>query len=332
MDDLQQPRPMVMRTASADSINLRHPTPDLHTLQGAYQKNVERLEQSAEELSQGGSDIGDEIRKLKREQRMSESRRSSMRHGSRERSPAAVPIPNRSRNTSTSSYSNSIVDVNNAARWGGYSPQGYVTSPSASVHSGSWSHASIHRAPSSSRPPRLAGMPEPVQEGRPLDSPLASVASYFPPVPHASQSSLGHNSCHMAEETEKRAEQTPRKTPDEQPEHRSMEEQEHERYEYDGGHNEAEHAEYREYEEHEDGDYRPPSPPDRPPTADTYQQAMDLFADFDGVHFSPTTDEFVALDSEGNETQRISAASLLSQHAPRALRPISYARPHLERT
>ena len=43
---------------------LRHPTPDLQSLQGAYIRNIVNLERSAEELSAGGSDIGEEIRKM----------------------------------------------------------------------------------------------------------------------------------------------------------------------------------------------------------------------------------------------------------------------------
>ena len=67
-----------LRTVSGEgAVDLRHPTPDLQTLQGAYVKNIEKLEQSAEELSQGGSDIGEEIRKMKLEQDRA-SRRSSM--------------------------------------------------------------------------------------------------------------------------------------------------------------------------------------------------------------------------------------------------------------
>ena len=82
--------------------------------------NVERLEHEAERLSSGGSDLAENIRKLKAEQKISESRRGSLRSAptaAEESKPLAL---GRSRNTSTSSYSNSIVDVNNTARWGGY--------------------------------------------------------------------------------------------------------------------------------------------------------------------------------------------------------------------
>lgn len=185
------PRGTLMRTASAEQVSLQHPSPGLESLQGAYIKNVERLEQSAEELSQGGSDIGDEIRRMKHEQDRASLRSSSMASSSlasregRQQSiekvlgstqPQTQTQP-RSRNHSVSSYANSIVDVNTQARWGGYSPGGYVTSPTASVSRVS----SFHRP---------SGMPEPVQEGRPLDSPLASPTSYSSPRRQPSHYSL----------------------------------------------------------------------------------------------------------------------------------------------
>ncbi|KAL9097113.1 MAG: hypothetical protein Q9165_000539 [Trypethelium subeluteriae] len=174
------------RQLPSEGIALRHPTPDLQSLQGACMGNVERLEHEAERLSSGGSDLAENIRKLKAEQKLSESRRESLRSTP---TPAEEgrPFPfNRSRNTSTSSYSNSIVDVNNAARWGGYSPGGYVTSPVGSLRSGSWSHRSTQMARSTSRTSRLTQLPEPEQEGRPLDSPLigsSPVPTVLPPQP-----------------------------------------------------------------------------------------------------------------------------------------------------
>ncbi|KAI9664702.1 MAG: hypothetical protein M1821_006150 [Bathelium mastoideum] len=171
--------------ASPGGVALQHPTPDLHSLQGAYMGNVERLEHEAERLSSGGSDLADNIRKLKAEQKLSESRRASLRSAP---TPAEEgrPFPfNRSRNASTSSYSNSIVDVNSAARWGGYSPGGYVTSPVGSLRSGSYSHRSNQVVRSTSRTSRLTQLPEPEQEGRPLDSPLIAspVPTIAPPQP-----------------------------------------------------------------------------------------------------------------------------------------------------
>ncbi|KAF2460470.1 hypothetical protein BDY21DRAFT_369477 [Lineolata rhizophorae] len=167
---------------------LRHPTPDLQSLQGAYAQRVERLEERAERLSMG-SNMADEIRKLQlalaqadedegreREVRLL-SREGSLRESARALSRVASaggggtgtgPLGNngtgtgtaagtgpaagmatassRSRNPSTSSYTNSIVEVNSAARAGGYSPAAaFITSPlSPAGRSGSasWSHVS----------------------------------------------------------------------------------------------------------------------------------------------------------------------------------------------
>lgn len=148
----------LLRTASSEGVvQLQHPTPDLQSLQGAYVQNVERLEERAERMSSASSDIGEEIRKLQLEQKLSDSRRSSMMSNAIQEEEVAVR--SRSRNVSTSSYSNSIVDVNNTARYGGYSPGGYVTSPKGSLRSGSWSQvsftASIPRQRSISKGSRL---------------------------------------------------------------------------------------------------------------------------------------------------------------------------------
>lgn len=59
-----------LRSASGDiPVPLSHPTPDLQSLQGAYLGNVERLEQSAEQLSSSSVDIESEIRRIDQEQK-----------------------------------------------------------------------------------------------------------------------------------------------------------------------------------------------------------------------------------------------------------------------
>ncbi|KAA8575741.1 hypothetical protein EYC84_004847 [Monilinia fructicola] len=145
-------RAPIFRTASGHSISLRHPTPDLQTLQGAYVGNIDKLERSAERLSMTSS-IEDAIRELHMEQKRSESRRSSMRSQLNE-------MPQVSRSISNSS---SIIDVNNAARSGGYSPAGYMMSPK-----GSFSTTTTGR--SASKGSRFGSRQEPELEGRPLDS------------------------------------------------------------------------------------------------------------------------------------------------------------------
>lgn len=97
-------------------------------------------------MSLSSSDLGEEIRKLQEEQKASDSRRASLYSQSAAVEPQIqLPIASilgpqgqRSRNVSTSSYANSIVEVNSAARYGGYSPY----SPIGSLRSGSWSQVS----------------------------------------------------------------------------------------------------------------------------------------------------------------------------------------------
>lgn len=140
-------QPVPLHSSDSAALDIRHPTPDLQSLQGAYVGNIERLEEHAERMSEAGSDLGEEIRKLQLEQKLSDSRRASMQSLSLS-IPANSSVPpveeplrqftTRSRNASTSSYSHSIVDVVGQARWGGYSPAGYVTSPVGSLRSGSF--------------------------------------------------------------------------------------------------------------------------------------------------------------------------------------------------
>ena len=166
-----------VRTSSVSRhLPLSHPTPDLHSMQGGYKKNVERLEESAERLSMTSS-IDEEIQKMKSEQRSLERRTSgASSNGSLQRG-----IP--SRQFSSNSISNSIIGVNNAARTGGYSPSGYMTSPTGSIRSGSWARPDVQRRTSKSS--RLGSqIPESDYEGRPLDfgeepaHPLPGVVAY----------------------------------------------------------------------------------------------------------------------------------------------------------
>ncbi|KAF2163236.1 hypothetical protein M409DRAFT_68545 [Zasmidium cellare ATCC 36951] len=287
---------------------VRSPAPgSLDAFQPAYSRNIDRLERSAEELSQGGSDIGEEIRKMSRQNSIQSSHKGDI-------SVVVPPPPRRmgSGRSRTSSYANntSIVDVNSNARWGGYSPGGFITSPTGSVRSGSsWTQASMNRAASGTQSSRLAQMVEPLQEGRPLDSPLApSSASIYSQEQHmsrqASQSSFSRRYDQIAGQIEESLQAIPH-TPS--PDH--YEEQRHDALEVH-------------------------DTPDRPHSTDTFQEAQIAFKDFDGVHFDPDSEEFVELDDHGNELRRVSArtssgslmnaASILK--TPRA-RPDSYTIP-----
>lgn len=63
------PEPPLHSACSDLPVPLSHPIPDLQSIQGAYIGNVERLEQSAEQLSSYSTDIGSEIRRLDQEQK-----------------------------------------------------------------------------------------------------------------------------------------------------------------------------------------------------------------------------------------------------------------------
>lgn len=177
------------RTVSRDGSVLRHPTPDLQSIQGAYVGNIERLEQSAERLSLS-SDIGEELRKMRIEQRKSHSRRSSILGAHYEENGADIPLHRQFSYEYGSHASNSIVGTNNVARNGGFSPAAYFTSPRSSVRSGSWSHQNSIKGRSLSYGPRLQQVSEPEQEGKPLDSPPSNRLIALAPQPESPTKAL----------------------------------------------------------------------------------------------------------------------------------------------
>ena len=177
-NSVEMPKPLyqdtMMRTVSREG-SMRHPTPDLQSLQGAYVSNIERLELSAERLSMS-SDIGEEVRKIRMEQKRSESRKSSLAA----RSESSIRKSSVTRHLSASSNaSHSILSVNSIARSGGFSPAGYagytgyVTSPIGSLRSPSWSHNSIRERSISQGDRLMTQISEPEKEGQPLDSPIS---------------------------------------------------------------------------------------------------------------------------------------------------------------
>jgi hypothetical protein len=225
-----------VRTASVSRhLPLNHPTPDLQSLQGAYLKNVERLEESAERLSMTSS-LDEPLQNTEQRplpRRASAASNTSSRYGGRRRE------------LSTTSLSNSIIGVNSTARTGGYSPSAYITSPTGSIRSGPNVQARI------SRSSRLAPQPAELEtDGRPSEA--------------------------VRESSLKR------------------------RPSGDG-------------EYHASGALAPadiPQDQDRPPSAasgDTFQQADNAFADFDGEHYS------IDRDSSGSLRRQLPLA-----HPPRA--------------
>ncbi|KAL5118551.1 hypothetical protein ACEQ8H_003566 [Pleosporales sp. CAS-2024a] len=268
--------PIAAARPSTHAVDLRHPMPDLQALQGAYVSNIERLEEHAERMSEAGSDLGEEIRKLHMELKRSDSRRPSLEDAARQHS-------TQSRNVSLSSRATSIVDVNGAARWGGYSPSGYVTSPVGSLRSNSWSNmsASLLRQRSESKTSRLGQMVHPddiaiqdARRGLALDrargspqslrsAPLAMPSADSPPL-HAARHVSSFSQKYDAIAHELRHELRNSGVPG-QPAHHGP----------DG------HADEHRRDAPRD-DY-----PDRPPTAastDTSRQARIEWQDFDGVH------------------------------------------------
>ncbi|EPE32196.1 hypothetical protein GLAREA_07329 [Glarea lozoyensis ATCC 20868] len=167
--DFANPQPSkttspIVRTASGRKPALRHPTPDLQVLQGAYVGNIEHLERTAERLSMTSS-IDLAIKELHDEQKRSDSRRSSL--GS---------VPEMAGISRQMSNASSIVEVNSAARSGGYSPGGFMMSPKGSI-------TAAGRMRSASKSSRFGSRPEPEMEGRPLDSLMSSAPSYVPTSP-----------------------------------------------------------------------------------------------------------------------------------------------------
>ena len=154
--------PIKRRVSNA---RLRSPLPAIDLTQGI--SAISRLERSAEELSAGGSDIAEEIKKL-----VDRSRQNSIQSSHQGEFLPPRRINSQSGRSRASSYANSVVD----ARSGGYTTTnnyntnltsplsiGSVTSPIGSVRSGSsWTHASIHRAASGSKSSRLGQMVEPL--------------------------------------------------------------------------------------------------------------------------------------------------------------------------
>ncbi|KAI1382839.1 uncharacterized protein F4822DRAFT_98365 [Hypoxylon trugodes] len=124
-----KPKPLV-RTASTKSVSLRHPTPDLNTRSSSYATNIAQLEATAEKLSMTSS-IEDAIRDLHEEQKRNDSRRSSILAASigsipENNEPVSFPV------TKPLSTASSILETNSAARYGAYSPAGFM-SPNSSL-------------------------------------------------------------------------------------------------------------------------------------------------------------------------------------------------------
>lgn len=161
----------------------------------------------------------------------------------------------------------------------------------------------------------ITGRPEPVQEGRPLDSPLVSPVAFHRQVSHASlagsssiqdsttfsrrgsrasensmsESAVEHDGAEFPHETSMPPPPPPHAM---QEQDQSMDELGDELGDETAG-------------PEQDHDGLPFPELERPGSSDTFRQANLLFQDFDGVHFSPANEEFIATDEHGNIVGRI---------------------------
>ncbi|POS70724.1 hypothetical protein DHEL01_v210884 [Diaporthe helianthi] len=160
---IEPPLSPVIRSASTHSV-LRHPAPDnvVNARSGSYTGNIAALEATAERFSMTSS-IEDAIRNAHEELKRSDSRRSSIlaataRSGGDfgiDSPPGIAPAPLFARQSS-------IVGLNTEARLGGYSPAGYIMSPTQSLtgrlRSASKSSGALSRANSTrSKPDTVDG-------------------------------------------------------------------------------------------------------------------------------------------------------------------------------
>ena len=311
------PPPLVTQSIVSREPQVTVPTPTREPSfrKGAYTGNILRLEQSAEKMSEGGSDIGEEIRKMNEleKQRSRQNSIQSSHQGDVTPGRSAPMAPLDTTRSRASSHAQSVTDANNVARWGGYSPSAYITSPVGSVRShNSWN---MNRKPSVSS--KLSHMVEPIQEGRPLDSPLApslrsplSNPSMSRQVSHASVSSFGAKYDMISAQIQEQLDDVP-PTPPRNGDFADLDFTE-------GGAQDWGHQ--------RDGTATPPA---RPRSSDTFQEIELAFKDFDGVHYRPETDEIVEVDENGNEVRRVSARTVSTQassmlRAPEG-RPDSFA-------
>lgn len=224
-------------------------------------------------MSEHGSDLGEEIRKIQLEQKLSDSRHNSLRSAGLIED-AGKPSGGRSRGVSTSSYANSVVDVNNAARWGGYSPGGYMTSPVGSLRSGSFSPQMQNRQRSGSRASRLGQV---LHADENLQEQNTSGEGFGSPRSHSSgpKSVQRQRSVSSFTQMYGQIEQEVRDTFDQGFETGATE---HTSQNHPGGHIDPNHPAFL----------------DRPPTAastDTTHQARNLWQDFDGAYCPDTVPE-----------------------------------------
>ncbi|KAI1274448.1 hypothetical protein F5Y07DRAFT_373145 [Xylaria sp. FL0933] len=341
------PKPIV-RTASTNSVSLRHPTPDLNQRSASRASNIAQLEATAEKLSMTSS-IDDAIRELHDEQKRADSRRSSILAASiasipEMEEPVMLPI------SKQISVASSIREANTAARHGGYSPAGYVMSPSSSMVTG----ASRLRSGSTGIPKSDADVNGSLSRHGPGKSSVRSVRSVtVPTLTNIAEIEPTALTAAAMDEADKLAE------------HHDEDETLHvapiqdidltpnaNQYYESGAHEYWDQPVTGAYQREHNYDH------DRPSTSagsdGTFEQAERAFADFDGAHCSPDVDledsvNFQTLfaspvmespfipsfepDSVSEENEGESSRPLISPPlGPPTVRPKSYLNPETGET
>ncbi|XXG97920.1 hypothetical protein Hte_004236 [Hypoxylon texense] len=274
---LVKPLPIV-RSASTKSVSLRHPTPDSNTRSSSYVTNIAQLEATAEKLSMTSS-IEDAIRDLHEEQKRNDSRRSSILAASigsipEHDEPVSFPV---SKPLSTAS---SILETNSAARYGGYSPAGFVMSPNPSL----LSNPTRLRSGSGTLSAAESEVGGFMSRQGPGKSSVRSVRSASKPtltdIAEMEPTTLTPAAMDAADRLAEEPEEETLKIP-------QMEDVDltpnAERYDTSNGYDYWDQAvaEARQGDERDDGDDRPPTSAG---STGTYEQAEKAFADFDGAH------------------------------------------------
>lgn len=272
---LAHPKPINLTTSSSSG-SITEPPSDLSSRLGAPVGNVAQLEATAEQLSMTSS-IDHAIRDLHGELKRSDSRRSSIlaanvRSLSSDELDTPLPVALQ-RGVSGSS---SIVPTNNAARQGGYSPSGFVMSPTNSLtgrlRSGSKNSTGRPDFESESMLLRHGPGKASVRSVRSTKMSLAEISESEP----ISLNQAALDQADIAPPIEDDPDETIRLADSEKPNteafHKMLGDQE---MDFGGP---------------VDLDLGPAVNEQRPTTShsdNTFEQAQDAFVDFDGVHWEP---------------------------------------------
>lgn len=275
-----KPKPLI-RTASTKGVKIIHPSPSVRSRSSSHASNIAVLEATAEKLSRTSS-IESAIRDLNEEQKRIDSRRSSLLQASVSTGfgpEAKEPFPFTRQVSSTSS----ILDTNNAARHGGYSPAGYVMSPNHSLRSNQ------SRLRSTSHPHSEADSSDLLSRHGPGKSSTRSAKSTKPSLTDIAEMEPTGLTLAAMDEADRLQEH-----PEEQQELQVSPVEDAHPTPSAASHNGPSATDYWGNKdagaqvEHVPHGQRPRSPTG---SVGTFDQAADAFADFDGAHCSPEAEE-----------------------------------------